>query len=105
MWPALSDFLVNSDTYTRKMSDSESDQPLVASRPSDSDLTGALRDVVGGIFASGNMDELTVKRVRLAAEKKLGIEEGFFKRDGEWKTRSDQVIKDEVVRGFGFTCH
>lgn len=79
------------------MSDSESDQPLVASRPSDRDLTQALRDVVGGIFTSGRMEELTVKRVRLAAEKNLGIEEGFFKRDGDWKTRSDQVIKDEVV--------
>lgn len=79
------------------MSDSESDQPLAGSRPSDCDLTKALRDVVGDVFASGKMEELTVKRVRLAAEKKLKIEEGFFKGDGEWKARSDQVIKDEVV--------
>lgn len=85
------------------MSDSESDDPLTGSRPSDKDLTKALRDVVGDIFASGKMEELTVKRVRLAAEKKLGIEEGFFKGDGEWKARSDQVIKDEVVGDF--TCH
>lgn len=81
------------------MSDSESDQPLVASRPSDTTLTQALRDVVAGIFKSGKVEELTVKRVRLAAEKKLGIEEGFFKDDGDWKKRSDQIIKEEAVSG------
>ena len=81
------------------MPDSESDQPLVASRPSDRTLTQALRDVVAGIFKSGKMEELTVKRVRLAAEKKLGIEEGFFKDDGDWKKRSDQIIKEEAVSG------
>lgn len=81
------------------MSASESDQPLVASRPSDTALTQALRDVVAGIFKSGKVEELTVKRVRLAAEKKLGIDEGFFKDDGDWKKRSDQIIKEEAVSG------
>ena len=81
------------------MPDSESDQPLVAPRPSDKALTQTLRDVVAGIFKSGKMEELTVKRVRLAAEKKLGIEEGFFKDDGDWKKRSDQIIKEEAVSG------
>lgn len=81
------------------MSDSEPDRSLVAPRPSDKDLTQALRDVVAGIFKSGKMEELTVKRVRLAAEKKLGIEEGFFKDNGDWKKRSDQIIKEEAVSG------
>lgn len=75
--------------------ESEADTPAV---PSDEVLKQGLRDEVAAIFKSGNMEELTVKRVRLAAEKKLGLEEGFFKSTGDWKTRSDQIIKDEVVR-------
>ena len=81
------------------LSDSESAAEADArTRPSDAALEQALRDEVAKIFKSGNMEELTVKRVRLATEKKLGIEEGFFKNTGDWKTRSDQIIKDEVVR-------
>lgn len=76
-------------------SDAEADAPTV---PSDAALEQALRNEVAAIFKSGNMEELTVKRVRLAAEKKLGVEEGFFKTTDDWKTRSDQIIKDEVVR-------
>jgi len=79
-------------------SDSGSDSDrLTSSRPSDEQLAKALRDVVADTFKSGNSDELTVKRMRLAAEKALGIEEGFFRGDSEWKTKSDQIIKDEVV--------
>jgi hypothetical protein len=52
------------------------------------------------VLRVGNLEELTVKRVRLATEKALGIDEGFFKRDEQWKTKSDQIIKDEAVRGF-----
>lgn len=78
-------------------SDSDSDQPLTSSRPSDKQIDKALRDVVADTFKSGKTDELTVKRMRLAAEKALGIEEGFFRGDGVWKTKSDQIIKEEVV--------
>jgi hypothetical protein len=35
----------------------------------------------------------------LAAERVLELEEGFFKGDSAWKSKSDQVIKDEAV------CH
>lgn len=81
------------------LSDSESEAEADARTvPSDAVLEQALRDEVATVFKSGNMEELTVKRVRLATEKKLGIEEGFFKTTGDWKTRSDQIIKDEVVR-------
>lgn len=78
-------------------SDSDPDQPLTSSRPSDKQLAKALRDVVANTFKSGKVEELTVKRMRLAAEKALGIEEGFFRADSVWKARSDQIIKDEVV--------
>jgi hypothetical protein len=79
--------------------DSDSSQLAAPSKPSDDALEKALRDAVAKIYQSGKMEELTVKRVRLAAERVLEIEEGFFKGDSAWKSKSDQVIKDEAV------CH
>ncbi|KAL2800789.1 hypothetical protein BJX66DRAFT_290135 [Aspergillus keveii] len=73
-----------------------SDVPDVPSQPSDKQLEKALRDAVAKIYKTGKMEELTVKRVRLAAEKALQLEEGYFKANGEWKARSEQIIKDEV---------
>lgn len=71
--------------------------------PSDDRLEKALRNTVANIFRTGKLEELTVKRVRLATETALGLEEGFFKAHEEWKTRSDQIIKDEAVRDALFT--
>ncbi|KAJ5909760.1 Transcriptional regulator [Penicillium tannophilum] len=80
-----------------KLSDSESEsEPDVSTAPSDKQLEKGLRDEVAGIFKSGNMEELTVKRVRLATEKQLGLAEGYFKTTGDWKARSEQIIKAEV---------
>ncbi|RHZ51924.1 putative transcriptional regulator [Aspergillus thermomutatus] len=76
--------------------DSDSNQSAAPSIPSDEALEKALRDAVAKIYQSGKMEELTVKRVRLAAERALGLEEGFFKADDVWKLKSEQVIKDEV---------
>ncbi|KAJ5372509.1 hypothetical protein N7517_004515 [Penicillium concentricum] len=79
------------------MSDSESDaEGEVPSAPSDQVLERSLRDQVAAIFKSGNMEELTVKRVRLAAEATLGLTEGYFKSTSDWKARSENIIKDEV---------
>lgn len=66
-------------------------------RSSDSALEKALRDMVASIYEAGDMQELTVRRVRLATEKRLGLDEGFFKNDSRWKAKSDEIIKDEVV--------
>ncbi|EAW21657.1 putative transcriptional regulator [Aspergillus fischeri NRRL 181] len=76
--------------------DSNSSQLAAPSKPSDGALEKALRDAVAKIYQSGKMEELTVKRVRMAAERALGSEEGFFKGDSAWKAKSDQIIKDEV---------
>ncbi|KXG46009.1 uncharacterized protein PGRI_048650 [Penicillium griseofulvum] len=79
------------------MSDSESEAESEApSVPSDKVLERGLRDQVAAIFKSGNMEELTVKRVRLAAEATLGLTEGYFKSTGDWKARSEAIIKSEV---------
>ena len=83
----------------RMLSDSESEsEPDTSAAPSDQSLEKSLRDEVAAIFKNGNMEELTVKRVRLAAEKKLGLTEGYFKQTGDWKARSEEIIKSEVVR-------
>lgn len=77
-----------------RMSDSEAesdDKPLAHS---DTSLEQALRDEVAKVFKSGKMEELTVKRVRSAAEKNLGLTEGYFKTTGDWKARSEEVIKE-----------
>lgn len=79
------------------MSDSESDLSSPAEAPSEETLTTGLRDAVAKIFQTGKEEELTVKRVRLAAEKALELEHGFFRNDEKWKAKSDQVIRDEVV--------
>ncbi|PLB52754.1 hypothetical protein P170DRAFT_434474 [Aspergillus steynii IBT 23096] len=73
--------------------ESELDQPTA---PSDDALEKALRDTVAEIYRTGNMEELTVKRVRLAAEKSLQLEPGFFKTDNAWKTKSEQIIREAV---------
>ncbi|CAI7577301.1 unnamed protein product [Penicillium glandicola] len=79
------------------MSDSESEaEGEVPGTPSDQVLERGLRDQVASIFKSGNMEELTVKRVRLAAEDRLGLTAGYFKSTGDWKVRSERIIKDEV---------
>lgn len=81
------------------MSDSDSDSDSLSSTgiPSDDVLEKGLRDIVAGIFNKGNLEELTVKRVRSATEKALSLEEGFYKNDEVWKARSDQIIKQEAV--------
>lgn len=86
-------------------SESEPDHSDTPPQPSDDDLERALRETVANIFKTGKTDELTVKRVRSAAENSLKVEEGFFKSNADWKARSDQVIKDEVVCGSWRTVH
>ncbi|KAJ5153108.1 Transcriptional regulator [Penicillium canariense] len=78
------------------LSDSESEAEVnIPAVPSDNALEQGLRDEVAAKFKSGNMAELTVKRVRFAVEEKLGLEQGFFRTTGDWKAKSEKIIKDE----------
>ncbi|KAF9892952.1 hypothetical protein FE257_000544 [Aspergillus nanangensis] len=83
--------------YALSESGSEPDEPIESTLPSNDVLEKALRDATANIYKSGKMEELTVKRVRLAAEKALELEEGFFKANNTWKSKSDRIIKDEVT--------
>ena len=76
------------------MSDTESSSITI---PSDDALRRALRHAVGEVYQSGNLEELTVKRIRAVAEKDLDLPAGFFKADFRWKGESDRVIKQETV--------
>ena len=76
------------------MSDSSS---LSGSQPSAAAIEEALRTVVRNIYATGNLDELTVKRVRSAAETRLNLQKDFFKDNPSWNDRSKSVIQIEVV--------
>lgn len=80
------------------MSESESESQSLASAPADEALEKGLRDAVSQVFKTGNMERLTVKRVRSATEQALSLEDGFFKGHGDWKGRSDEIIKHEAVR-------
>ena len=74
-----------------------SDSPLSDAAPDDNVLELELRQVVRGTHAKGNLEELTVKRVRAATEKNLGLKDGFFK-EQRWKDMSKTIIEDEAVR-------
>lgn len=60
-------------------------------------LEAELASTVRDIYHSDARDELSVNLVRQRVETKLGLGKDFFK-DGNWKAKSKQLIKDTVVR-------
>ena len=75
-----------------------SDSSLSSVTPSQTALEQALRNAVQRVYKLGNLEELTVKRIRAAAEQDLDLEEDFFKTDTIWKVKSKNIIESEVVR-------
>jgi hypothetical protein len=65
-----------------------------AAPPSDAILEKTLRDIV----RKAEVDPITVKRVRTAAEERLGLDEGFFKSHDEWNEKSKDIIEAAFVR-------
>lgn len=86
------------------MSDPEFETRSSSGLLSAESIEQGLRATVAKIYKSGNLDELTVKRVRLATEKILGLEQGVLKAHAEWKQRSEEIIKDEVVGILSNSC-
>jgi hypothetical protein len=85
--------------YRVSDSDEEEDDEMTLSQNSQSDkkLESGLREAVATIFQKGNLNDVTVKKVRTMAESIMGLEEGYFKGHEKWKSKSDKLIKDEVV--------
>ena len=75
------------------MSDSENDIAI----PNDFKIEQTLRAIVARLYKAGDHGELTVKRVRTAAEIKLELPDGFLKENQDWKSRSKDIIADEHV--------
>lgn len=75
-----------------------SDSSLSSVTPSQAALEQALRNAVQRVYKLGHLEELTVKRIRAAAEQDLDLEEDFFKTDSTWKGKSKKIIESEVVR-------
>ncbi len=61
-------------------------------------LEQALRNAVKEVYRSGDLDNLTVKRIRKSVEADLKLQDDFFKNDPEWKEESKIIIQSEVVR-------
>ncbi len=66
--------------------------------PTDVTLEQALRNAVQKVYKMGNLDDLTVRRIRKVVEEDLDLQDGFFKNDPIWNTKSKSVIQSEVVR-------
>ena len=75
-----------------------SDSSTSDKRPSDAKLESALREAVQDVYKTGNLEELTIRRIRKTVEEWLGLDEGFFKTDAVWKDQSKVVVQLEVVR-------
>jgi hypothetical protein len=73
------------------MSDSE------GAIPSEAAISQKLRDVVISIHKTAKPEDLTVKRVRVRAEKELSLPDGFLKKDPVWKQKSQDTILAAVV--------
>ena len=65
--------------------------------PQASRVEESIRRVIKNIYDSGNLDDLTVKRVRTAAEKELHLPDRWFRDHAEWKDKSAELIKRVVV--------
>ena len=65
---------------------------------SDGEIVQALQDTVRDVYKEGNLEELTVKRIRKAVEVALGLQDGFFANNKTWKDKSKRIVVSEVVR-------
>ena len=64
--------------------------------PKKATIEKELVDTVRRIYKTGNEDQLTVNFVRQAVEKKLKLEDDFLK-EGEWKSKSKEIIHNTLV--------
>ena len=75
-----------------------SDSSLSDGPPSAAVLEQALRDAVRDVYRRGDLDNLTIKRIRKSVETDLDLHNDFFKIHPAWKERSKNIIQTEVVR-------
>jgi hypothetical protein len=66
-----------------------------AAIPAEAEIEECLRRVVRQSLK--NDEEITINKARERAEKELGLDEGYFKGDANWKTRSKVIINDTAA--------
>ena len=76
------------------MSESELSDDPGTPVPPDTELEQSLRREVAKATKAG--DEITVKRIRTASEKRLGLPKDFYKSHATWKDRSKEIVQDQV---------
>lgn len=64
---------------------------------SDQKIEDTLKQTVLKLYNNGQLEELTLKRVRTLAESALGLSAGHLKADSKWNSRSKRIISSEVV--------
>lgn len=65
---------------------------------SDDQILDAFRKIIAGLYATDNLTDLTVKRVRASAEKQCGLPPGYLRNESGWKDRSKTFIEEEAHR-------
>jgi hypothetical protein len=78
------------------MSDSELSEAR-SPAPSDSALEKQLRAEVGNRFKDGTEEAMTLNQIRQAAEKSLGLDNGFYAGHSKWKAESKRIVLEEMV--------
>lgn len=61
------------------------------------ELEKGLKDAVATLNRAENGKYFTVNNVRKKAEALLGLDEGFYTTNAEWKQNSKRIIRAEVV--------
>ena len=64
--------------------------------PKKATIEKELADTVRRVYKSSDKDQLTVNFARQAVEKKLKLGDGFLK-EGEWKSKSKEIIHNTLV--------
>ena len=78
------------------MSDSGlSDAPSMPVPP-DFELANSLRREVNRVNKSG--EDATLRQIRAASEKRLGLPDGFYRGHDVWKDKSKEIVQDQIVR-------
>jgi hypothetical protein len=67
------------------------------SSPAPVAIESTIRDIISELYRTNKLEELTVKRVRIAAEQELSLDPGWFKTHEVWKDRSKKFIEEEAV--------
>jgi hypothetical protein len=78
------------------MTDSELSEASRTPVPPDAEMEQSLRHEVVKATEAGV--DFTLRQIRTASEKKLGLPEGFYKEHQSWKDKSKEIVQDEIVR-------